>query len=62
MIFSVLLTRSSKMRIYKSLIKTSRHAWMRNVGTKRRIWTTVRCVPKEGNEEDIGPIKKSIWE
>ena len=45
------------MCIYKSLIKTSRHLRMQNIGTKRRIWTIIREVPKESNEEDIGPIK-----
>jgi hypothetical protein len=30
---------------------------MWNMGTKRRIWTTIRHVPKESNEEDIGPTK-----
>jgi hypothetical protein len=30
---------------------------MWNMGTKRRIWKTIRHVPKESNEEDIGPTK-----
>ena len=30
---------------------------MRNMGTKRHIWTTIGRIPKESNEEDIGPAK-----
>ena len=35
--------------------------WMRNLGTKRHTWTTIKSVCKESNGEDVQPNRNQGW-